>query len=171
MRNGANQDAVPLLEKATAEDPRFAMARTRLAEAQMDARQAARGHGRRRSRPGARGEGAAAPRRALPDPRRVALVKEDNETAAKSYGELAELYPDDPDVQMARGRAAEALGKRAEALAAYQRVVRAQPRYGAALRAGTGSGGKAGTLGRGDPLDAGRAGSRSSSTPSPRRSA
>ena len=133
LRNGANQDAVPLLEKATAADPRFAMAQAKLAEALMNL--------------GKTQEALAAADRAktlaekapLPLAERyqihaiAALVKEDNETAAQSYGELAKLYPDDPDVQMSLGRANEDLGKLNEAKAAYQQVVRAQPGYGAAL--------------------------------------
>jgi eukaryotic-like serine/threonine-protein kinase len=133
LRNGANQDAVPLLEKATAADPKFAMAQAKLAEAQNNL--------------GKTPEALAAADRAktlaekspLPVAERyqihaiVALVKEDNETAAQSYGELAKLYPDDPDVQMSLGRAYEALGHAGDALTAYQRVVRAQPQYGAAL--------------------------------------
>jgi len=133
LRNGANQDAVPLLEKATAADPKFAMAQARLAEALNNL--------------GKTPEALAAAERAqtlaekapLPVAERyqihaiVALVKEDNETAAASYGELAKLYPEDPDVQMSLGRANEELGKLNEALAAYQQVVRAQPTYGAAL--------------------------------------
>jgi tetratricopeptide (TPR) repeat protein len=133
LRNGANQDAVPLLEKATKADPNFAMAQAKLAEAQNNL--------------GKTPEATAAADRAqtlaekasLPVAERyqihaiVALVKEDNETAAASYGELAKLYPDDPDVQMSLGRADEELGKLNEALAAYQQVVRAEPQYGAAL--------------------------------------
>ncbi|HEY6552174.1 MAG TPA: protein kinase, partial [Vicinamibacteria bacterium] len=133
LRNGANLEALPLLEKAIAADPRFAMAQAKLAEALMNL--------------GKTPEALAAADRAtglaekspLPLAERyqihaiAALVKEDNETAAKSYGELAKLYPDDPDVQMSLGRASEELGKLPEALAAFQQVVRAQPQYGAAL--------------------------------------
>jgi tetratricopeptide (TPR) repeat protein/predicted Ser/Thr protein kinase len=133
IRKGANQDAVLLLEKATAVDPKFAMAQGKLAEALMSL--------------GKTPEALAAADRAktlaeqspLPLAERyqihaiAALVKEDNETAAQSYGELAKLYPDDPDVQMSLGRANEELGKLPEALAAFQRVVRAQPQYGSAL--------------------------------------
>jgi tetratricopeptide (TPR) repeat protein/predicted Ser/Thr protein kinase len=133
LRNGANQDAVPLLEKATGADAKFAMAQAKLAEALMNL--------------GKTPEALAAADRAktlaekspLPLAERyqihaiVALVKEDNETAAQSYGELAKLYPDDPDVQMSLGRAYDELGKLPEALAAFQQVVRMSPRYGAAL--------------------------------------
>jgi tetratricopeptide (TPR) repeat protein len=133
MRKGANLDAVPLFQKATAADPGFAIAQAKLAEAFMNL--------------GKSEDALAAAERArtlaekspLPTAERyqihaiAALVKEDNETAAESYGELAKLYPDDPDVQMSLGRAQEALGKLPEALAAYQQVVRASPQYGAAL--------------------------------------
>jgi tetratricopeptide (TPR) repeat protein len=133
LRQGANQDALPLLEKAIAADPAFAMAQAKLAESLMNL--------------GKTPEALAAADRAktlaekaaLPVADRyqvhaiVALVKEDNETASQAYGELAKLYPDDPDVQMSLGRAHEALGKLKEAHTAYQAVVRSQPRYGAAL--------------------------------------
>jgi eukaryotic-like serine/threonine-protein kinase len=133
LRNGANQDAVPLLEKATAADPKFAMAQAKLAEALNNlgkTPEALAAAGRAQT---------LAEKSSLPTAERyqihaiVALVKEDNETAAKSYAELAKLYPDDPDVQMSLGRADEALGHASDALAAYQRVVRAHPQYGAAL--------------------------------------
>jgi tetratricopeptide (TPR) repeat protein len=133
LRNGANQDAVPLLEKATAADPKFAMAQAKLAEALMNL-------GKTQDALAAADRAKTlAEKSALPVAERyqvhaiVALVKEDNETAAQSYGELAKLYPDDPDVQMSLGRANEELGKLPEALNAFQQVVRAQPQYGAAL--------------------------------------
>ncbi len=133
LRQGANQDAIALLEKAGEKDPNFAMAFAKLAEALMNA--------------GMHDEAAAAADRAkslsekepLPPPTRyqihatAALVKEDYETAAKSYSELAKLYPADSDVALSLARAYEEAGKLPESLEAYERVVKAEPRHGAAL--------------------------------------
>jgi serine/threonine protein kinase/tetratricopeptide (TPR) repeat protein len=133
LRQEANQDAIALLEKACAKDPNFAMAFSKLAEARLNA--------------GLHEEAAAAADRArslsdkepLPLATRyqihatAALVKEDYGTAAESYGELAKLYPADPDVALSLARAFEEAGKLPEALEAYQRLVKAEPRYGAAL--------------------------------------
>jgi tetratricopeptide (TPR) repeat protein len=133
LRQGANQAAVPLLREATAKDPSFAMAYAMLAEALFSA--------------GQHDEATAAVERAqtlsekaaLPVAQRyqihatAALVKEDHKTAADSYRELSKLYPQDPDVELSLARALEKLGDYPEALAAYQRVVRLAPGYGAAL--------------------------------------
>ena len=62
----------------------------------------------------------------------VATVKEDLETAAKSYRELAALYPEDPDVQYRLAATLRGLGQQPEAIAAYQKVVQLSPGYGAA---------------------------------------
>ncbi|HSD29252.1 MAG TPA: tetratricopeptide repeat protein, partial [Vicinamibacteria bacterium] len=133
LRQGANLDAVPLFQKATAADPSFALAQAKLAETQMNLGKP------EEALAAAEKARTLADKSALPTAERyqihaiAALAKEDNETAAQSYGELAKLYPDDPDVQMSLGRAQEALGKLPDALAAYQQVVRASPQYGAAL--------------------------------------
>jgi tetratricopeptide (TPR) repeat protein len=62
----------------------------------------------------------------------VATVKEDLETAAKSYRELAALYPEDPDVQYRLAATLRGLGQQPEAIAAYQKVLQLSPGYGAA---------------------------------------
>jgi tetratricopeptide (TPR) repeat protein len=133
LRLGANQDAVLLLREATAEDPSFAMAYAKLAQAHLNAGQ--------HEEAGAATERATAlaEKAALPVAERyqihatAALAKDDYETAARSYGELAKLYPEDPDVQLSLARALEELGKQGEALTAYRRVVELAPGYGAAL--------------------------------------
>jgi eukaryotic-like serine/threonine-protein kinase len=133
LQKGANQAAVPLLERATKGDPGFAMAWAKLAEAhanagQGDAAEAAIEHAQ-----------ALADKGALPLAARYqihatyALVKDDNEKAVESYTELARLYPDDPDIRMSLARALEELGKLPEAIAAYKRVLEIEPGYGAAL--------------------------------------
>jgi tetratricopeptide (TPR) repeat protein len=133
LRQGENQAAVPLLREATVKDPSFAMAHAMLAEALLNA--------------GQHDEATAAVERAqalsekaaLPVALRyqihalAALVKEDHETAANSYRELAKLYPQDPDIELSLARSLEKGGEYPEALAAYQRVVRLAPGYGAAL--------------------------------------
>lgn len=133
LRQGANQDAAPLLREATVKDANFAVAWAKLAEAQLNAGQ--------HDEAGAAIERARAlsEKRALPLAERyqihatAALVKDDYETAANSYGELAKLYPEDPDVQLSLARALEKLGKHGEALSAYKRVIELAPGYGAAL--------------------------------------
>jgi tetratricopeptide (TPR) repeat protein len=133
LRQGENQAAVPLLKDATAKDPKFAMAYAMLAEANVNAGQhddAVAAVDRAR---------ALAENAALPLAQRyqihatAALVKEDHETAARSYRELSRLYPEDPDVSLSLARALEKTGDYPEALAAYQRVVQLAPGYGAAL--------------------------------------
>jgi tetratricopeptide (TPR) repeat protein len=133
LRKGANQEAVPLFEKATQADPAFAMAFARLAQAQLElGQQDAAGKATERAE-------ALAEKAPLPASDRyqihavAALVKEDNEAAAKTYGELVKLNPDDPEVQMSLGSALEQLGRLPDALQAYQAVVRLDPGHGAAL--------------------------------------
>lgn len=133
LRQGANQDAVLQLREATAKDANFAMAYAKLAQAHLNLGQ--------HDEAGAATERATAlaEKAALPLAERyqihatAALIKDDYETAAKSYGELAKLYPEDPDVHLSLARALEELGKQGEALTAYKRVVDLAPGYGAAL--------------------------------------
>jgi tetratricopeptide (TPR) repeat protein/TolB-like protein len=133
MQQGANQAAVPLLLDATSRDAGFAMAYAKLAEAYMNM-----GEGRE--------AGAAADRARtlsekapLPLVERyqihaiAALVKEDGETAVRSYGELAKLYPLDPDIRFNVARVYEEIGKLPEAIEAYTQVLQTAPGYGAAL--------------------------------------
>ncbi len=133
QRRGANKAALPLLKEATAKDANFAMAYAKLAEAYLGT--------------GDREEARAASERAqalsdtapLPLAERyqihasAARVREDHETAAKSYAELAKLYPDDPDIQFQLGSALEAKGRIPEAVKAYEKAVALSPEYGAAL--------------------------------------
>ena len=132
FRQGSVQGAIPKLREATEKDAGFAMAWTRLAEAYLDA--------------GEQREAEAAVERArtlsekspLPLAQRyqihavAATVKEDLETAAKSYGELAALYPSDPDVRYRLAVTFRNLGNQPEAITAYQRVLELSPGYGAA---------------------------------------
>jgi tetratricopeptide (TPR) repeat protein/TolB-like protein len=133
LRQGANQDAVPLLKQATEQDPGFAMAFAKLAEAHLNAGQ--------HDEAGAALDKAQAlaEKASLPVAERyqihalVALAKDDFEVAATSYEELAKLYPDDPDVHLSFARTLEELGKYPGAQGAYEQVVRLAPEYGAAL--------------------------------------
>jgi tetratricopeptide (TPR) repeat protein/predicted Ser/Thr protein kinase len=132
FRQGSVQAAIPKLREATAADPDFAMAWTRLAEAYLDA--------------GEQREAEASVERArtltektpLPLAQRyqvhavAATVREDLETAARSYQDLAELYPGDPDLQYRLAGTLRNLGKQPEAIAAYRRVLELSPGYGAA---------------------------------------
>src|SRR5262249_31575315 len=110
IQKGANQAAVPFLERATKSDPGFALAWAKLAEAHANA-----GQGDEAEEAIERAQ-ALADAGALPLAARYqihatyALVKDDNENAALSYAELAKLYPDDPDIRMSLARAFEELG-------------------------------------------------------------
>jgi len=133
LQQGAPKAAIPLLQEATTKDPSFAMAYAKLAEAQLEA-----GEHDEAEAAIARAE-ALAEKSALPMAARyqihaaAALQKEDYETAARTYGELAALYPQDPDLEMSRAQALEKQGKLPEATEAYKKVVLLAPGYGAAL--------------------------------------
>jgi tetratricopeptide (TPR) repeat protein/predicted Ser/Thr protein kinase len=133
LQKGANQAAVPFLERATAKDANFALAWAKLAEAHSNA-----GQGDEAEAAIDRAQ-SLADKGALPLVARYqihatyALVKDDNEKAVDSYTELGKLYPGDPDIQFSRARALEELGKLPEAIAAYERVLEIDPGYGAAL--------------------------------------
>jgi tetratricopeptide (TPR) repeat protein len=133
FQRGANQAAIPLLKEATIKDPNFAMAYARLAEAHRNIgesheAEAAIDRAQRLSE-----------KAALPLTERyqihatAALVKDDFETAAGSYGEMAKLYPEDPDIQLNLAGSLEKLGKLPEAIESYKRVMKIAPGYGAAL--------------------------------------
>jgi tetratricopeptide (TPR) repeat protein/TolB-like protein len=130
LQKGSNQAAIPLLRDATGRDPSFAMAYAKLAEAYMNRRERAEAEAavdRART---------LSEQRPLPLAERyqihatAALVKEDFDTAIQSYGELAKLYPDDPDIPLALARAYDHRGKLPEAIEQYQRVVQLAPGYG-----------------------------------------
>jgi len=132
LRTGSAQDAIAKLRDATAKDAGFAMAWTRLAEAYADAGE------QREAQSAAERAQKLAEKAPLPLAQRyqihaaVATVKEDRETAAKSYRELAELFPEDPDVQYRLAATLRGLGQQPEAIAAYQKVLQLSPGYGAA---------------------------------------
>ena len=132
LRAGSAQDAIAKLKDATAKDAGFAIAWARLAEAYADAGE------QREAESAAERAQALAEKAPLPLAQRyqihaaVAVVKEDLETAAKSYGELAALYPEDPDVQYRLAATLRQLGQQPEAIAAYQKVLQLSPGYGAA---------------------------------------
>ena len=133
IRQGANQAAIPFLQKAVAEDPDFAMGHARLAEAYLkigEHQQAKAEIDRAQS---------LSEISALPLAERyhvhaiAALAKEDYETAVNSHRELAKLYPQDPDIQLSLAQSLEELGRNDDALEAYRRVLELAPGYGAAL--------------------------------------
>lgn len=129
LRNGANQAAVTLLKEAVSQDAGFAMAHAKLAEAYLNANEIL--------------EARAAVDRAdnladttpLPLVERylihatAARVREDYEMAAESYRDLANLYPQDPDILLSLGRSLEEMGKFPEALESYHRVAQMAPDY------------------------------------------
>jgi tetratricopeptide (TPR) repeat protein/predicted Ser/Thr protein kinase len=132
FRQGSVQAALPALRGATEKDPAFAMAWTRLAEAYLDAgeaREAEAAVDRARS---------LAERSPLPLAQQyqlhavAATVRDDLETAARSYREMAALYPKDPDVQYRLAVTLRNLGDQKEAIPAYQKVLEISPGYGAA---------------------------------------
>ncbi len=132
LQKGENQAAIQLLQEATSLDGNFAMAYAKLAEAYLNA--------------GEMREAEAASERAkslsetttLPLAERyqihatAAAVKNDLETAAKSYAELSHLYPQDPDILLSLAGMYEGLGQLPEAIDAYRRVVAMAPDYGEA---------------------------------------
>jgi tetratricopeptide (TPR) repeat protein len=132
LQRGENQAAIEHLKAATALDPNFAMAYAKLAESYLNAgeiREAEAAAGRAQSL------SETAP---LPLAERyqihaiAAAVKDDLETAAQAYSELAALYPSDPDLQLSLAGIYEGLGKLPEAITAYSRVVELAPDYGEA---------------------------------------
>ncbi|HEY7817524.1 MAG TPA: protein kinase, partial [Vicinamibacteria bacterium] len=132
LQKGENQAAIKLLLEATSLDGNFAMGYAKLADAYLNA--------------GEMREAEAASERAkslsetapLPLAERyqihatAAAVKNDLETAAKSYAELSHLYPQDPDSLLSLAGMYEGLGKLPEAIDAYSRVVKMAPDYGEA---------------------------------------
>ena len=133
LNEGNNQDAARLLEAATQTDPNFAMAYAKYAEAQFALgeyveAEAAIDRAQRLAQDGP-----------LPVAQRyqihatAALVRDQYETAAEAFAELANLYPSDPDIHLSLARAYEELAHMPEAKAAYEDVVRLAPDYGAAL--------------------------------------
>jgi eukaryotic-like serine/threonine-protein kinase len=132
LQKGENQAAIQLLQEATSLDGNFAMAYAKLADAYLSA-----GEMREAEAASARAEGlsATAP---LPLAERyqihatAAAVKNDLETAAKSFAELSKLYPQDPDILLSLAGMYEGLGKLPEAIDAYSRVVAMAPDYGEA---------------------------------------
>lgn len=132
LQQGENQAAIQLLNEATSLDANFAMAYAKLADAYMNA-----GEMREAEAASARAESLSetAP---LPLAERyqihatAAAVKNDLETAAKSYVELSNLYPRDPDILLSLAGMYEGLGKLPDAIDAYSRVVAMAPDYGEA---------------------------------------
>jgi serine/threonine protein kinase/tetratricopeptide (TPR) repeat protein len=133
IRQGANQSALPFLQDAVASDPKFAMALAKLAEAHLNLGE---NHEAERVMKKAKEVSEASP---LPLVERYiihaisALVEDDLETAAESYGELSRLYPADPDIQLSHAQSLEKTGQTPESAEAYQRVLTLSPGNGAAL--------------------------------------
>ena len=132
LQQGETQAAVQLLQEATSLDPNFAMAFAKLADAYLSA-----GEMREAEAASARAE-SLSETSPLPLAERyqihatAAAVKNDLETAAKSYVELSNLYPQDPDILLSLAGMYEGLGKLPEAIDAYSRVVAMAPDYGEA---------------------------------------
>ena len=131
-RHGERQAAIPFFREATTKDPGFAMAWARLAEAYAEA-------GEQREAEAASAQATSAGGKApLPAAQRyqlqaiAAVVKEDLEAAAKSYGEIAKLYPDDPEAHYRVASTLRQLGRQPEAIEAYERVLKLSPGYAAA---------------------------------------
>jgi tetratricopeptide (TPR) repeat protein/tRNA A-37 threonylcarbamoyl transferase component Bud32/TolB-like protein len=133
IRQGANQNALPLLKNAVASDPQFAMALAKLAEAYLNLGEH---HQAEEVITKAQEVSEASP---LPLVERytihaiAALVEDDLETAAKSYGELASLYPADPDIHLSLAQSLEKVGHMREAAESYQNVLSLSPGNGAAM--------------------------------------
>jgi tetratricopeptide (TPR) repeat protein len=125
--------AIPLFQQAASLDPDFAMAHAKLAEAYLRVGQYKKARAAV-ERALSLSETASLP---LAERHQIhaigAIAKDDYETAAKGYRELAKVFPDDPDVQLSLARSLERLGHLPEAIKAYQRVLEIDPGYGAAL--------------------------------------
>jgi tetratricopeptide (TPR) repeat protein len=133
LQKGANQAAVPFFLEAVRQDARFAMAHARLAETYFHLGDDANA---KLSIAAAESLAQDAP---LPLAERyqvhaiAARIHDDPETAIASYRELAELYPDDPDVLNGLASTLETSGVSAESISIYERVLALNPGHGAAL--------------------------------------
>lgn len=135
LQRGAPLKAIPLLKEAADKDAEFAVALAKLGEAYF-----ATGQSREAQAAIERAvQISERPNKTLPLAERyqihatAALIEENTEKAVESFGELAKLYPEDPDIQMSLAGAYENLGRIPEAMAGYERVLQMAPGYGAAL--------------------------------------
>ncbi len=133
LQKGANQSAIPLLKKAIAEDPRFAMAHAALAETCFHLGDEANALA---SIATARALAEESP---LPLAERyqihaiAARIQDDPEIAVASYRELAKLFPEDPDILNSLASSLETRGEAGESVEVYRRVLSIAPGHGAAL--------------------------------------
>lgn len=133
LQRGANQSAVPLFQEAIRDDPGFAMANARLAEAYFHL-----GDQARALASVSRADALSRENR-LPRPQYYqihaisARIHDDPETAVASYKELAALYPNDPDVLASLASSLETLGEVPGSIDAYKKVLALSPSYGAAV--------------------------------------
>jgi serine/threonine protein kinase/tetratricopeptide (TPR) repeat protein len=134
MRQGKNLEAIKLLQAATSSDPKFALAYSKLAEAQSvsgydnDADQS--------SRKAVELSGS------LPDPERYRIVasgariSNDAKKAVESYETLAKASPDDTDVQFVLAQLYEDTGDFTRAREHLAVVLKQDPKFIDALKAG-----------------------------------
>jgi serine/threonine protein kinase/tetratricopeptide (TPR) repeat protein len=131
LQKGANQTAISFLEKAIRLDPQFAMAHARLAEAHYNLNNSAV------ARQVIQRANTAA--EALPLAERYQIhaiasrIEDDPAGAVASYRELAQLYPDDPNILLSLASSLETLGSVDEASEQYSKVLERAPQYGAAV--------------------------------------
>jgi len=134
MRQGKNLEAIKLLQAATNGDPKFALAYSKLSEAQ--------------SASGYDNDADQSSRKAvdlsggLPDPERYRIVassarlSNDTKKAIESYETLAKASPDDTDVQFALAQLHEGNGDFGKAREHLAVVLKQDPKFIDALKAG-----------------------------------
>jgi serine/threonine protein kinase/tetratricopeptide (TPR) repeat protein len=133
LQAGRNQSAITFLHKAVTEDPGFAMAHARLAEAYWNLGEL----------PRAKECIGLATSLALENPLPMAdrfqihaiaaIINDDPATALEAYRKLVEFFPTDPNVRLGLARALEGKGDVEAALHEYEVVIASNSGYGAAL--------------------------------------
>ncbi len=131
LRQGGNQQAIPLFQRACETDTEFAMAHAKLAEAYLamgEYEPAEKAIERATALSGNLSRAERYQVHAI-----SALIKSDFEVAVKSYQDLAALFPNDPDILLSLARAIDNLGQWPKAIETYEMVLALNPGHGAAL--------------------------------------
>jgi serine/threonine protein kinase/Tfp pilus assembly protein PilF len=133
LRGGAHQSAVVKFRQAIESDEDYAMAHAKLAEALFHiGDQAAAAKAIERARE-IETEKQLPPLEKYQIHAIAARVEDDPQAAVETYRELAELYPESPDVVFNLASSLETAGENAEAAEAYRRVVTKSPDFGSAI--------------------------------------
>jgi eukaryotic-like serine/threonine-protein kinase len=128
MREGKNLDAYKSFQAATKLDPQFALAFSRLAEAQSELGFETDAEGSsRRAVELASGENLPLPERYLITASRAQIIK-DNKQATDAYQNLAKSWPSDVDVQYNLGKLYVDAGDYAKAREVFAKILAADPK-------------------------------------------